>query len=123
MSHDNFYLKPCSLTLSQIWREEGWRGFWRGFGTCSLRAFPTNAAGFLAFESSAAVMRKWEAERAMRLKVLEQEEEQEALLRQQRAEKEARREQHRRQRIREREIKQRLSRGHAQAELDVLKAP
>lgn len=28
----------------------GWRGFWRGFTPCFLRAFPANACAFVAFE-------------------------------------------------------------------------
>jgi solute carrier family 25 (mitochondrial carnitine/acylcarnitine transporter), member 20/29 len=37
-----------------IWREGGWKGYWRGFAPCFLRAFPANATALLAFE---AVMR------------------------------------------------------------------
>lgn len=33
-----------------IYAEAGWRGFFRGFSPCILRAFPANAACFLAFE-------------------------------------------------------------------------
>lgn len=28
----------------------GWRGFWRGFVPCFLRAFPANACALVAFE-------------------------------------------------------------------------
>ncbi|KAK3116092.1 hypothetical protein LTR53_003883 [Teratosphaeriaceae sp. CCFEE 6253] len=38
-----------------VWREGGWRGYWRGFVPCFLRAFPANAAALVAFES---VMRR-----------------------------------------------------------------
>lgn len=89
--------------LIQIWREEGWRGLWRGFAPCAIRALPTNAAGFLGYESAAAVMRKWELGRKLR----EQEAERKDLLQQQRAEKQERREQHRRQRQREGALRQR----------------
>jgi solute carrier family 25 (mitochondrial carnitine/acylcarnitine transporter), member 20/29 len=34
-----------------VYRENGWRGYWRGFVPCFLRAFPANAAALLAFES------------------------------------------------------------------------
>ncbi|KAF2669798.1 mitochondrial carrier [Microthyrium microscopicum] len=34
-----------------IWREGGWRGYWRGFVPCFLRAFPANAMALVAFES------------------------------------------------------------------------
>lgn len=33
-----------------IWREGGYRAFWRGFLPCFLRAFPANAAALVAFE-------------------------------------------------------------------------
>jgi solute carrier family 25 (mitochondrial carnitine/acylcarnitine transporter), member 20/29 len=33
-----------------IWRDGGWRGYWRGFVPCFLRAFPANAAALVAFE-------------------------------------------------------------------------
>ena len=34
-----------------VYRERGWRGFWRGFVPCFLRAFPANAVALVAFES------------------------------------------------------------------------
>lgn len=37
-----------------VYAEAGWRGYWRGFLPCFLRAFPANAAALVAFE---AVMR------------------------------------------------------------------
>lgn len=37
-----------------IYRERGWKGFWRGFLPCFLRAFPANAMSIMTFE---AVMR------------------------------------------------------------------
>ncbi|KAI8943152.1 hypothetical protein NX059_001181 [Plenodomus lindquistii] len=33
-----------------VWRESGWRGYWRGFVPCFLRAFPANAVALVAFE-------------------------------------------------------------------------
>ncbi|KAF3386894.1 Mitochondrial substrate carrier family protein L [Penicillium rolfsii] len=33
-----------------VWRERGWRGYWRGFVPCFLRAFPANAMALVAFE-------------------------------------------------------------------------
>ncbi|RHY33996.1 hypothetical protein DYB32_001216 [Aphanomyces invadans] len=33
-----------------IVREQGWRGLWRGYTPCLLRAFPSNAAGFATYE-------------------------------------------------------------------------
>lgn len=38
--------------LRQIYRDEGWRGFTRGFVPVSLRAFPTNVAVFGLYELS-----------------------------------------------------------------------
>ncbi|KAG6113669.1 hypothetical protein E4U31_000102 [Claviceps sp. LM219 group G6] len=34
----------------EVWRESGWRGYWRGFLPCFLRAFPANAMALLVFE-------------------------------------------------------------------------
>lgn len=31
-------------------KERGWRGYWRGFMPCFLRAFPANAMALVAFE-------------------------------------------------------------------------
>ena len=33
-----------------VWRERGWKGYWRGFVPCILRAFPANAMALVAFE-------------------------------------------------------------------------
>lgn len=33
-----------------VGREGGWRGYWRGFVPCFLRAFPANACALVAFE-------------------------------------------------------------------------
>lgn len=33
-----------------VYRENGYKGFWRGFGPCFLRAFPANAVALVAFE-------------------------------------------------------------------------
>ena len=33
-----------------VGRVEGWRGFWRGFVPCFLRAFPANGVALVAFE-------------------------------------------------------------------------
>ena len=40
-----------------IGRESGWKGYWRGFVPCFLRAFPANAVALVAFEG---VMRSLE---------------------------------------------------------------
>ncbi|KAL2868149.1 Anp1-domain-containing protein [Aspergillus lucknowensis] len=36
-----------------VYRERGWRGYWRGFLPCFLRAFPANAMALVAFEGPA----------------------------------------------------------------------
>jgi solute carrier family 25 carnitine/acylcarnitine transporter 20/29 len=33
-----------------VGRENGWRGYWRGFGPCFMRAFPANGMALVAFE-------------------------------------------------------------------------
>lgn len=33
-----------------VYKESGWRGYWRGFVPCFLRAFPANAVALVAFE-------------------------------------------------------------------------
>ncbi|KAF2485845.1 mitochondrial carrier domain-containing protein [Neohortaea acidophila] len=33
-----------------VYRDSGWRGYWRGFVPCFLRAFPANAMALVAFE-------------------------------------------------------------------------
>jgi solute carrier family 25 carnitine/acylcarnitine transporter 20/29 len=33
-----------------VYQETGWRGYWRGFVPCFLRAFPANAMALVAFE-------------------------------------------------------------------------
>ncbi|CAG8936438.1 unnamed protein product [Penicillium salamii] len=33
-----------------VWRERGFKGYWRGFVPCFLRAFPANAMALVAFE-------------------------------------------------------------------------
>lgn len=35
---------------SAVGREGGWRGYWRGFVPCFLRAFPANAVALVAYE-------------------------------------------------------------------------
>lgn len=39
--------KTAGLT---VYRENGVRGYWRGFLPCFLRAFPANAVALVAFE-------------------------------------------------------------------------
>jgi len=34
----------------EVYRENGLRGYWRGFVPCFLRAFPANAMALVAFE-------------------------------------------------------------------------
>ncbi|KAF2102686.1 mitochondrial carnitine/acylcarnitine carrier protein [Rhizodiscina lignyota] len=42
--------KRWSDAARTVWRESGWRGYWRGFTPCFLRAFPANAMALVAFE-------------------------------------------------------------------------
>jgi solute carrier family 25 (mitochondrial carnitine/acylcarnitine transporter), member 20/29 len=43
--------KPSSMEVAlDIWRESGLRGFYRGVGVCSLRAFIVNAVQWYAYE-------------------------------------------------------------------------
>lgn len=43
--------KPSSVEVTrEIWRESGFRGFYRGIGVCSLRAFIVNAVQWYAYE-------------------------------------------------------------------------
>lgn len=44
--------------VQQTVRRKGWGELWRGFGVCTLRAWPANAAGFLAYESVLGMMRE-----------------------------------------------------------------
>ena len=34
----------------EIWKKNGFRGYWRGFVPCFFRAFPANATALMAFE-------------------------------------------------------------------------
>ncbi|KAK6514385.1 hypothetical protein TWF506_008781 [Arthrobotrys conoides] len=45
-----------------VYREKGYRGYWRGFLPCFLRAFPANAAALVAFESVMRGLQSIEAE-------------------------------------------------------------
>lgn len=36
--------------IAQMYKEGGWRAFYRGFSPCLMRAIPANAACFLAYE-------------------------------------------------------------------------
>lgn len=38
------------MAARTVYRENGVRGFWRGFVPCFLRAFPANAVALVAFE-------------------------------------------------------------------------
>ncbi|KAJ3149440.1 hypothetical protein HDU89_003804 [Geranomyces variabilis] len=51
---DSYPRKYPSLAscISQTWRGEGWRGFYRGFMPCFLRSFPTNGAAIFVFEGA-----------------------------------------------------------------------
>ena len=42
--------KNWRAALRTVYKETGWRGYWRGFVPCFLRAFPANAMALVAFE-------------------------------------------------------------------------
>jgi solute carrier family 25 carnitine/acylcarnitine transporter 20/29 len=42
--------------VSKMYREGGWRVFYRGFSPCIMRAIPANAACFLAYEGVMAML-------------------------------------------------------------------
>jgi solute carrier family 25 (mitochondrial carnitine/acylcarnitine transporter), member 20/29 len=42
--------KSTTDCVKQIWKQEGYRGFFVGFTPCLIRSFPANAAAFLGFE-------------------------------------------------------------------------
>lgn len=42
--------KHWSDAAKAVWRERGWRGYWRGFLPCFLRSFPANSLALVAFE-------------------------------------------------------------------------
>jgi len=45
-------------------RQNGFRSLWRGFGPCVARAFPANAAGFVAYEWTMKALRNIDTEEA-----------------------------------------------------------
>mmetsp|Transcript_7314 Transcript_7314/g.13524 ORF Transcript_7314/g.13524 Transcript_7314/m.13524 type:complete len:259 (-) Transcript_7314:2041-2817(-) len=44
-----------------IWKEEGLRGFWKGFSPCAIRAMIANGFGFLAYEVTLSLLQKYSA--------------------------------------------------------------
>jgi solute carrier family 25 carnitine/acylcarnitine transporter 20/29 len=44
-------------TIRSVWKEAGWRGFWRGFIPCMLRSFPTNGAAVFVFDKTLTMIR------------------------------------------------------------------
>jgi len=59
---------PVSVSEAarSIYREAGFRGFYRGFGVCMLRAFPTNAGATFVYE---ALMRLLGAEKVCKHRI------------------------------------------------------
>lgn len=43
-----------------VYRESGWKGYWRGFVPCFMRAFPANAMALVAFEGVMRTLNKEE---------------------------------------------------------------
>jgi solute carrier family 25 carnitine/acylcarnitine transporter 20/29 len=56
MANPNAEALSIRSTARAIWAREGWRGFFAGFTPCLARAFPANAAAFLAFEWTMAAL-------------------------------------------------------------------
>lgn len=48
-------------TVKRLYRQEGWKGFYRGAGPILVRAFPANAAAFLGYEAAIALVVKFGA--------------------------------------------------------------
>ena len=49
--HDKSMRKGILYSIAKaVYVENGWRGYWRGFLPCFLRAFPANAMALVAFE-------------------------------------------------------------------------
>jgi len=44
-------------TIRSVWKEAGWRAFWRGFVPCMLRSFPTNGAAVWVFDRTLSMLR------------------------------------------------------------------
>lgn len=44
------HAKNISEALSTLLNQHGYRGLWKGFSVCLVRAFPANAATFAAYE-------------------------------------------------------------------------
>lgn len=51
---DGGFFSCWKLTVQQ----HGYKALWRGFGPCAARAFPANAAGFMAYETALKVIKK-----------------------------------------------------------------
>jgi len=46
----------CFDCAKTIFKLQGFRGFWKGFGACIIRSFPVNACSFLAFEHTRSLL-------------------------------------------------------------------
>ena len=44
--------------LVAVRRQDGWKGYYRGFVPCVLRAFPTNAAALFMFERTMRILER-----------------------------------------------------------------
>jgi solute carrier family 25 carnitine/acylcarnitine transporter 20/29 len=52
LDKDTRRYKSWKQVWLSIWRNEGIRGYYRGFVPCVLRAFPANAAALFMFEQT-----------------------------------------------------------------------
>jgi solute carrier family 25 carnitine/acylcarnitine transporter 20/29 len=50
LGKDKVY-KHWGDAVKAVWKDSGWKGYWRGFVPCFLRAFPANATALFVFES------------------------------------------------------------------------
>lgn len=53
--------KGIKGVATKIWREEGWRGFYRGLGTNVVRVLPATWVTFLVYENVRYYLPRWEA--------------------------------------------------------------
>jgi solute carrier family 25 carnitine/acylcarnitine transporter 20/29 len=50
--------KGWTNAFTSVWKREGWKGYYRGFVPCVLRAFPANAAALFMFERTMKIIER-----------------------------------------------------------------
>ncbi|CAK7901395.1 mitochondrial glycine transporter Ymc1p [[Candida] anglica] len=53
---DSKYHGKVNLAIADIWKRQGWRGFWKGLTPCLLRAVPCSAGTFASVELALRLM-------------------------------------------------------------------